>query len=283
MQRSLILTEGEKEARRQIVAQNRQKRLNNALTTSQALIPSMKLPNVSISLTNDDQQILSNIFNNYKSICLEGKERAMPRSVHSSVYRFFQDYFDTHQSLLKFIMRVPQINLLINDKQLSLSKNQLSVMNHINVTMLQPSMSNNLLFSLQSLFGMSLASRMFQCVERIQQLTYDPILLKLLLIIITLSTGTHQQKSIVTIESLSQTETLAILRVQNIFVELLWKYLISRSSTEMHAVKLCVKLVQSLIFIQTVHQVIEECVESQPMEAQQIDPLIERVWPIVEE
>jgi hypothetical protein len=169
----------------------------------------------------------------------------------------------------------------MKNKQLTSLRNQISIINNVHVAMIHPHISNNLLVSLRTIFGLSLTTRLLQCVERIQRFSYDPILLKVLLIIITFTSGDCRARSSNYCDLL-QSAALTIWAAQNSYVELLWKYIRSRSSNELQAVKVWSKLTSMLLYLQDVHYLIEEHVNQMPNEIAQIEPLIQKMWPIID-
>ncbi|CAF4384010.1 unnamed protein product [Adineta steineri] len=73
--------------------------------------------------------------------------------------------------------------------------------------------------------------------------------------------------------------TLEIFAAQNIYVELLWKYLLSRFPSEVHVVKFYNKLIQDLMFTQRVCFMTESHINNRPHEIQRMEPLIQSMWP----
>ncbi|CAF4460682.1 unnamed protein product [Rotaria sp. Silwood2] len=74
-------------------------------------------------------------------------------------------------------------------------------------------------------------------------------------------------------------DTLSIYYAQNIYVELLWKYILSHSSTELDAVKFFDKLIQFLLYLLDVHLIVDGFINSQINEIQRMDPLMQSMWP----
>ena len=236
----------------------------------------------SSSLSATDQELLRNIFNAYQSTCIQSKSTdliQLPVKVHSSLYEFFQEYSATHLSLMKYLTRVPHFQALVMENKLTLLRDQLSVVNNINATIVHKNTSENLIPSLRNIFGPDLATRLLQCIERIQEYTSDPILLKLLLVIITFSSGNCRTRS--TQNNVGQicVDMKTVFTAQNVFVELLWKYISARTSRADNVIRLWMKLIQSLLYVQDVHLLIDECLSDQPREIEQLEQLLHSMWP----
>jgi hypothetical protein len=74
-------------------------------------------------------------------------------------------------------------------------------------------------------------------------------------------------------------DTLSIYYAQNIYVELLWKYILSRSSTELNAVKFFNKLIQFLLYLLNVHLLVDGYINNLSNEIEQMEPLMQSMWP----
>jgi hypothetical protein len=74
-------------------------------------------------------------------------------------------------------------------------------------------------------------------------------------------------------------DTLSIYYAQNIYVELLWKYILSRSSTELNAVKFFNKLIQFLLYLLNVHSLVDGYINNLSNEIEQMEPLMQSMWP----
>jgi hypothetical protein len=228
-----------------------------------------------------DHQLLSHITHAYESTCLKVKtseNEQLPRIVHTTVHRFVEEYASIYLSSIEYLMRIPHCHALIVSNKLSLLPNQMSILMHINVAIVYPDMSINLLLSLRNLFGHELADDIIQSIERIQGYSHDFLLLKLFLIIISLSTGYCQVRSKITM-NFTCSDASSLLNAQNVYVELLWKYILSRSLTEFDAIQIWTRLIPMLLYIQNVHGLIDDYMSSLPDEIEHIEPMLLQMWP----
>jgi hypothetical protein len=70
----------------------------------------------------------------------------------------------------------------------------------------------------------------------------------------------------------------AILSGQNIYVELLWRYLLSRLPSEQDAVKFFNKLVLDLLLLQRTSILMEQYICNLDHEIDQMSPLMQSLW-----
>jgi hypothetical protein len=152
------------------------------------------------------------------------------------------------------------------------------MVNNINEAIIHPGITTNLIVSLSNVFGVNLANRLLQSIERIQVFTSDPILLKLVLVIVAFSSGNQRSRNDTDMDQICD-DTLRIFAVQSIYTELLWKYILSRSSTEIDAVKLFDKLIQFLLYLLEVHLLVDGYINNLPSEIDQMEPLMQSMWP----
>jgi hypothetical protein len=83
----------------------------------------------------------------------------------------------------------------------------------------------------------------------VEQYIFDPILLKLVLIILILSSSDGRNHDNTDIDEICD-DTLVIYVAQNIYIELLWRYILSRSSSEENTVKFLNKLMMFILYVQ---------------------------------
>jgi hypothetical protein len=75
-------------------------------------------------------------------------------------------------------------------------------------------------------------------------------------------------------------DTLAIFAAQNIYVELLWRYLLTRYPSELEVVKFYNKLIRDLLFLQHICFITDSYINNLTDEIQQLEPLIQSMWPV---
>jgi hypothetical protein len=201
-----------------------------------------------------------------------------PLIKHTNLFEYLNEYSSSHRVLIEYFKYIPQFNSLSINDRICLIRNQFGVINNINEAIIHPGVTTNLVVSLSNVFGVHLANRLLQSIERIQIFASDAILLKLLLIIVTFSSGNHRNRNDTDMDQICD-DTLSIFAAQNIYVELLWKYIVSRSSTELNAVKMFDKLIQFLLYLLEVHLLVDGYINNLPNEIDQMEPLMQSMWP----
>ncbi|CAF4876050.1 unnamed protein product, partial [Rotaria sp. Silwood1] len=129
-----------------------------------------------------------------------------------------------------------------------------------------------------NIYGIHITNRLLKSIERIVPFTNDPIILKILLVIGALCSGNYRNRNDNEMDQICN-DTLSIYYAQNVYVELLWKYILSRSSNDFDAVKFFDKLVQFLLYLLDVHLLTDGFINNQVHEIQQMEPLMQSMWP----
>ncbi|CAF0973277.1 unnamed protein product [Adineta steineri] len=286
MQKSLIRSEAEREARKQLVEQNRKKRVQPPprVKTLELIRPSNLLlltHSQSKSLSLSDQTLLTNISGAYERTCIAATKvtsPAFPTSKHARLHTFLNEYTERQKALVRYFKLIPEFDRVsINDK-IRLIRNHFCVTLTINEATLSSSISQQLIDSVSFLFDANISAHLLKCITLIHSYTSDRMLLKLLLIVKSLSSGINRYRNDTDMDRIYD-NTLEIFAAQNIYVELLWKYLLSRFPSELHVVKFYNKLIQDLMFTQRVCFMTESHINNRPHEIQRMEPLIQSMWP----
>jgi hypothetical protein len=163
--------------------------------------------------------------------------------------------------------------------KIRLIRNHFCVTLTINEAILASDISQKLLDSIANLFDKNVSVNLFECIQVVHTYTNDRMLLKLLLIVRSLSSDINRYRNDTDMDRIYD-NTLAIFTAQNVYVELLWRYLLSRLPSELHAVKFYSKLIRDLLFVQRVCFMTESHINSLTDEIQQMEPLIQSMWPV---
>jgi hypothetical protein len=123
---------------------------------------------------------------------------------------------------------------------------------------------------------------LIDCIRLLHSYTRDRSLLKLLLIINSLSTGINRYPNDVDMDRIYD-DTLRIFAAQNVYVELLWRYLLTRFPSESDVIKFYNKLILDSLFLQRVCLVADSHINKLTDEIQQMEPLIQSMWPVTNE
>ncbi|CAF0894733.1 unnamed protein product [Rotaria sordida] len=284
MQKSLILSDAERLARKELVQKNRQKR-GQLMMQNLSIIPpttihylGQKAPTY---LSSSDQTLLTNIFGTYEhifEITTQCQYQPFPAIEHKYVHTFFNEYEERHKILIEYFKHIPEFNNLFIDDKIRLIRNHFGGMITISELMLSRSLTENLIASLNNLFGIDRAKIIIQNAERILTYIYDPILLKLILIILSLSSGINRYRNDTDMDRIFY-DTSAIFIGQNVYVELLWRYLLSKLLSEHDTVKFLNKLVLDLLYLQRSCFTVERYMNNLGHEIDQMTPLVQSMWP----
>ena len=138
--------------------------------------------------------------------------------------------------------------------------------------------SDNLITSIQKSFPADLAASMLQSMDLLFSYSNDPVFLKLILIVRSLSSGINRYRNDVDLDRIYD-DTRRILAAQNIYVELLWRYLLSKLPSERDAVKFFNKLIRDIMFVQRTYLMVDCYLYSLGHEIDQLEPLMQSMWP----
>jgi hypothetical protein len=174
---------------------------------------------------------------------------------------------------------IPEFNRLSVDDKISLMRSHFGGMVTINERILTRSVSQNLLISFKNMLGPNLANQLRHLIERLSAYTCDPMQLKLILIIATLSSDTYRYPNDTEKDRIYD-DTLAIFARQNVYVGLLWRYLLSRLPSERDVLKFFNNLVLDLLYLQCSCFAIDRYMYNLDHEIDQMEPLMQSLWHI---
>ncbi len=231
-------------------------------------------------LTISDRNLLTNVFGAYERI-YPGTSNlqypTFPAIEHNTVHTFFNEYQERYRQLIDYFKLIPEfIRLSIGDK-VYLMQNHFGEIFHINEKIIARCFTQNLFSSNKNMYGISLTNDLVHASDRIITYTCDSVLLKLVLIIRSLSSGINKCHDDLGLD-LSYDDTLLIFAGQNIYVEVLWRYLLSRLPSEKEVVKFFNKLILDLLFLQRVCISVECHMSSLESEVDKMEPLMQSMW-----
>ncbi|CAF4196775.1 unnamed protein product, partial [Adineta steineri] len=232
-------------------------------------------------LSSSDQVVLANIFNAYENTCMRAKKtqfQCFPAVPHTSIHEFLNEFSSSFQIFLEYFKNIPEFDNIIMDDKVRLVKSHFGIMINMNEPLMHPITSSNLLATWTNVFGINLTKRLLKRNEIMEQYIYDPLLLKILLIILVLSSNNVRHLNHVDIIEIYD-NSLSIYAAQNVYIELLWRYILSRSETEKDAVKFYNKLIMCILYTQNLDMDIDSYVTSLTHEIQQMEPLMQNMWP----
>ncbi|CAF5010885.1 unnamed protein product [Rotaria sp. Silwood1] len=285
MKKSFILTDEQREARNKLIAMNRIKRGQIAKPQCLAWMQSpslLRMPSRSIQcLSSSDQVRLVNIFNAYEKTCTVAKNttlKNLPTVQHTSIHEFINEMSSEFLISIEYLKLIPEFNNLIMDDKVRLIKNHIGTIVHINEPLMLPVPPSNLIGTWINIFNFDTTKLLMKRHQIIQQYIIDPILLKIVLIILVLSSSNCRNINHIDVNLICD-DPLSIFLAQNIYVELLWKYILSHSLNEQHAVKYLNQLMMFILFAQNLHMEIDDYINHFKHEIKQMEPMMQSLWP----
>jgi len=231
-------------------------------------------------LSSSDQALLTNIFGAYEQTypatdtC---KYSYFPSVEHSTIHTYYNEYEERHKLLIDYFKSIPEFNRLSVDDKVGLVRSHFGGMLIINEDILTRSVCQNVMVSLKNMYSTNLATKLVRVGERLLAYASDPVQLKLILIIQTLSSGTHRYYNNAD-EDRIYDDTLVIFVGQNVYVELLWRYLLSRLPSERDAVKFFNNFILDLIFLECTCFAVERYMYKLDDEIDKMKPLMQNLW-----
>jgi hypothetical protein len=224
--------------------------------------------------------LLTNIQSAYEQACTSRKIKNLyfPAREHSCPHTFFNEYQDREITLIEYFKLIPEFNRLSIDDEVRLIRNHFGTMYYINEPILVQYKSNDLVPSLYKSFNKHLASNMLYSIDLMFTYANDPLLLKLILIVRSLSSSINRHRNDTDMGRVYD-DTREIFRSQNIYVDLLWRYILYRSSSEQEAVKFFNKLIMDLLIVQHTYLMADSYLYSLQEEIDQLEPLMRSMWP----
>ncbi len=238
--------------------------------------------NQSQCISSSDQTLLTNIFSAYERTCIATKAAqspTFPSARHSSLHIFLNEYTERQKALVKYFKLIPEFDRLSITDKIRLIRNNFCLTLPINEATLSTDISPKLLDSVAVLFSTNISVQLVECIKVVHSYTSDRSLLKLLLIINSLSSGINRYRNDTEMDRIYD-DTLAIFAAQNIYVELLWRYLLTRYPSELEVVKFYNKLIRDFLFVQRVCLMTDSYINNLTDEIQQLEPLIQSMWPM---
>ena len=232
-------------------------------------------------LSSSDQVLLNNVFHAYQDTCIIARNTYLqyfPTIPHTSVHEFIDELSPIFQIFIEYLKHIPEFVRLIIDDKIRLIKNHIGTVLNINESLMYSLTSTNLILTWTNIFGSDIAELLLKRHQITQQYTFDPIILKLILIILVFSGGNSRYIQYIDLNSICN-DTLSIFAAQNIYVELLWKYILSHSSNELEAVKFLNRLMMCLLYAQNIGMYIDEYIHSLKDEIKQMEPIMRSMWP----
>jgi hypothetical protein len=229
--------------------------------------------------------LLTNIFNAYERTCIAFtyKEHvAMPIDETLTLQKFLNASANMYMGLIYYLKYIPEFNSLSVNSKMSLIKNNLNQITRINSTFIiktvTPDLDKDSPVFLH-IFPEDLYMEMRLTAVALSPFVNDPILIKLFIIVLMLSTqmNTRYEKNLITNED--DYSTVNIFNVQNIYIDLLWRYILSRCSSFQQSVQLLTSFVTRTLQSQIVQVKIDKFIRTVlPNQNHELEPIMKSMW-----
>lgn len=202
-----------------------------------------------------------------------------PVHEHRSPHTFFNEYQNREVTLIEYFKYIPEFNRLSIDDKVRLIRNHFGTMYYINEPILAKYESNKLVSSLHNSFHTKLAVQMLHSIDLMSAYVNDPVLLKIMLIVRSLSSGINRYRNDTDMDRIFD-DTRSIFNGQNVYIELLWRYILYQLPSEQDAVKFFNKLIMNILSIQHTYLMADCYLYNLQDEIDLLEPLMRSMWPI---
>lgn len=184
--------------------------------------------------------------------------------------------------LINYFKLIPEFNQLPVNNRLSLIKRNLNQISRIQsifcMKIITPNLDDDSLLS-SYLFPKDLYFELRRTAIALTPFVYDSMLIKLYIIVLMLSTHLNVQYDKHTKEILDEDAIRTTFDIQNIYLDLFWRYILSRSDDEQQAVQMFVALIGRTLDDQLVQSKMNEFIHSNlANHSQSLEPIIRAIW-----
>jgi len=206
----------------------------------------------------------------------------MPVDGTLTLEKFLNASAKMYMSLIYYFKLIPEFNNLSVESKLSLIKSNLNQICRIHSTLIMkivtPDLDKDSPVFLH-IFPKELYFEIRSTSTALIPFVHDPLLIKLFLTVLMLSTHMNIQYEKNQIEINNENFTRNIFNVQNIYIELLWRYIRSRYSNYRQSVLLLTSFITRTLYSQLVQEKMNKFVRTiLPSESQSLEPIIKSVW-----
>ena len=196
--------------------------------------------------------------------------------------RFMNSCGHIYTALIQYFKSFPEFSYLSFHSKKSLIKNNLNQIFRLNSALVikaTGSVDDRDFPFFRRIFPPDLFTDLHKCVTALLPFLHDPILLKLILIILMFSTHLSLRYEYQANEFEDTGSTAQIFHAQNIYVELLWRYILSRGSNSRQAIRLFSSFISCLVYSQTVSMKLQEYIfRTISNQTDQFVPIVQVMW-----
>lgn len=238
-----------------------------------------------LSLLPNDYDLLTNIYHAYDRTCIAAtyKEHVeMPVDESLTLEKFLNASANMYMSLICFLKCIPEFNCLSIQSKLSLIKNNLGHISRIHSTFIMkiitPDLDKDSPVFLH-IFPEDLYYEMRGSSTALIPFVQDPILIKLFMIVLMLSSHMNIQYEKNSIEINDENTIRNIFHIQNVYIDLLWRYIRSRSSNYRQSVLLLNSFITRTLCSQLIQVKLNHFINSiLSNQRQSLEPIVKSLW-----
>ena len=181
-------------------------------------------------------------------------------------------------SFIEFFKFIPEFKDLSIQTKIILLKNNFNQIFRLNSALIihaTGTIQDKNSIEFKHIFPNDLYSELCYCALNLLPFVYDPIFLKLLFIILIFSTNLCTRYDIN--QKFLNTEKL--ISIQNSYIELLWRYILYRSSTYRQSIRILTLFVTRLLYSQIVNEKLTEYISKKlSNQTDQLEPIMKTMW-----
>jgi len=233
------------------------------------------------TLSSKDQVLLTNIFHAYNQTCISLRDddvQSLPNDNTLSMKKLMNINSKKYTAFIDFYKLVPEFVKLPVNTKITLLKRNFTQVQRVNSSLTAHATgtvedTNSL--SVRRIFPDDLYCEVCICIQHFFPFVYDPLLLKILFIILifssSLSTRNSFEENFIDIQHL--------LSIQNLYIELFWRYLLSRCANYEKCVQILSTFVGRLLRSQTINSKLRDFVdETMTNQVDQLEPIMRAMW-----
>ena len=196
--------------------------------------------------------------------------------------KFLNASANIYMGLIHYFKLIPQFNQLTVNNRLSLIKSNLNqifrIQSTFSIKIITPDLNDDSpVFSY--LFPEELYLELRRTAIALTPFVYDSMLIKLYIIVLMFSTHLNVQYDEHRTEIVEKDSIRNTFYAQNVYLDLLWRYILSRSDDYQQAVQMFVSLIGRTLDSQIVQIKVNEFVHSTlPKHSQSLEPIIRAIW-----
>ncbi|CAF1365396.1 unnamed protein product [Adineta ricciae] len=294
MDRKAIRTDDQRRERLLLIESNRQKRSEHNIINKSLAIPNKPLirptnlllqSKEDVYLSADSYDLLTNIFHGYNKTCTSTPKEQLTMPVNESltVRAFLNASSSIYISFISFLQLLPEFRSIPIDGKFSLVKSNFKhvLFKHCAylIHTVTPDLHQDSPVCLH-LFPKEVYASFCERSFALTPFVHDPILMKLSLIILTFSTYLSVSYECQPTTHTKTNITKTILQAQNIYVELLWRYILTRCSNFQKSVHLITSLISRVLHSQKSQIMTEDFIRTSVVQQQEqeLAPIIQSIW-----